>query len=141
MNFLFLNLGAAVGSSLLATALASVPQSSSINRGSKKTSKMERLKKEHAKNSKQNQESGKQFDSGINHVSTSTPIPKQKASKFHVPLPTPHEGSSMARTTNTLAVDKLLRQIVGSRVQPFKCVISIFLLCTYSSIVIKQWNH
>ena len=136
MNLLFPNLGAAVGSSLLATALASLPQSSSNNRINKKATKMERLKKEHAKHSKQNHESGNQFDSGINHVSTSTPIPKQKASKFHVPLTTPHEGSSMVRTTNTLAVDKLLRQIVGTRVQPFKCVIGIFLLQTYSSISI-----
>ena len=139
MNFLFVNLGAAVGSSLLATALASVPQSSSINRVNKKAAKMERLKKDHTKHSKQNHASGNQFDSGINHLSTSTPLPKQKASKFHVPLPTPHEGSSMARTTNTLAVDKLLRQIVGSRVQPFKCVIAIFLNCTYFNIS-KKWK-
>ena len=81
---------------------------------------MDRLKKSHSKHSKQFHESGNNFDSGINHLSTSTPIPKQKAAKFRVPLTTPQEGSTIARTSNTLAVDKLLRQIVGSRVQPFK---------------------
>ena len=112
--------GAPVGSSLLATALANVPQTSAITSLNKKASKMERLKKSNQKHSKHLQEGGNNFELGINHLSTSTPIPKQKNAKFRVPLPTPHEVSSVQRMSDTMAVDKLLRQIVGSRVQPFK---------------------
>ena len=112
--------GAAVGSSLLATALANVPQSSAISSLNKKASKVERMKKSNQKHSKHLREVGNNFDSGINHLSTSTPIPKQKNAKFRMPLPTPHEASSVPRMADTMAVDKLLRQIVGSRVQPFK---------------------
>ena len=81
---------------------------------------MERMKKSNQKQSKHLHEGGNNFNSGINHFSTSTPIPKQKNAKFRVPLPTPSEASSVPRMADTMAVDKLLRQIVGSRVQPFK---------------------
>ena len=121
----FLTLGAAVGSSLLATALANVPQSSSNSSANKKHSKGGRQKKFNQKQSPHLLESGNNFDNGITHLTTSTPIPKQKISKFRVPLPTPHDVSSRSRTEDTLALDKLLRQIVGSRVQPFKYVILI----------------
>ena len=112
--------GAAVGSSLLATALANVPQSSSIISANKKHSKVGRQRKSNQKHSAHLLDSGNNFDNGITHLTTSTPIPKQKISKFRVPLPTPQEVSSRPRTEDTLALDKLLRQIVGSRVQPFK---------------------
>lgn len=112
-------LGAAVGSSLLATALShgSHSSSTSTNR-TKKHGKNERPKKKQ-KHSHLLGGAGN-FDNGINHLSTSTPISKQKHSKFRVPLTSHEDDMTTSKTTDPLAVDKLLREIVETRFQPFE---------------------
>ena len=111
-------LGAAVGSSLLATALTHGPKSSSGGHNGKKPSSIDRVKK---KSKKLDLQRGLgHFHNGIDEISTSTPISKEKHSKFRVPLESYEDDMRMSKATEPLAIDKLLRQVVNRRFQPFK---------------------
>ena len=112
-------LGAAVGSSLLATALShGAPSSTNASNRVKKHGKNERQRKKqkhsHLLGGTDN------FDNGINHLTTSTPIAKQKQPNFRVPVMSAAVDMSTSKTTEPLAVDKLLRQIVERRFQHFE---------------------
>ena len=104
---------------MLATALAhgSHPTSAS-NCSSPKLIGNDRIKK-HKKQSDSRKAAGT-FNDGIRNLSTSTPITKSKRPKLQVPVPCQEDDTTSNKSVETFAVDKLLRQLVERRFQPFK---------------------
>ena len=105
---------------MLATALAHGSHTTSAgNCSSPKVIDNARIKK-HKKQSDSRKAAGT-FNDGINNLSTSTPIPKSKRPKLQVPVPCHQEDNATSNeSVETFAVDKLLRQLVERRFQPFK---------------------
>ena len=105
---------------MLATALAHGSHTTSaVNCSSPKPIGNDRIKK-HKKQSDSRKAAGT-FNDGIRNLSTSTPLPKSKRPKLQVPVPCHQEDNTTSnKGVETFAVDKLLRQLVERRFQPFK---------------------
>ena len=103
---------------MLATALTHGPHTlaSAVNIRAKESAVADRAKK--CQNHTNLRENVGSYTSGFRQLSTSTPISKHKRPEFRVPQQSPTQNM---KNTETLAIDKLLRQIPGQRcLQPFK---------------------